>query len=84
MIGKISHRLSCARGVAMVEFALVAPLMLLILFGIIAYGGYFWRAHALQQLANDAARGAIAGLTPTERASLARDSVADEIQGLAG
>lgn len=72
------------RGASAVEFALVAPLFLLILLGILAYGGYFWRAHALQQVANDAARAAIAGLTAPERASIARATVQSEIGRLGG
>ena len=72
------------RGVAVVEFALVAPLFLVMLLGILAYGGYFWRAHSLQQIANDAARASIAGLTATERASLARATVSGEVADLAG
>ena len=82
--GAIRRCLKSARGASMVEFALVAPLLLLILFGVIAYGGYFWRAHALQQVANDAARAALAGLTANERAALARSSVASEITELSG
>ncbi|WP_242653260.1 TadE/TadG family type IV pilus assembly protein [Sphingomonas jatrophae] len=66
------------------EFALVAPLLLMILLGIIAYGGYFWRGHALQQVANDAARASLAGLTASERASLARTTVRDGLSGQAG
>ncbi|HWL47164.1 MAG TPA: TadE/TadG family type IV pilus assembly protein [Sphingomonadaceae bacterium] len=75
---------SSHRGASAVEFALVAPLFLLMLLGILGYGGYFWRAHALQQVANDAARAAIAGLTAPERADLARATVAAEIGRLAG
>jgi Flp pilus assembly protein TadG len=72
------------RGASAVEFALVAPLFLLMLLGILAYGGYFWRAHALQQVANDAARAAIAGLTAPERAAIARATVQSEIGRLGG
>jgi len=72
------------KGTSAIEFALVAPLFLLMLMGIFAYGGYFWRAHSLQQVANDAARAAIAGLTATERDTLARAAVLSEIQDLAG
>lgn len=68
----------------MIEFAVIAPVFIMILAGIIAYGGYFWRAHSLQQIANDAARSALAGLTATERDALARDSVAREMEPLAG
>lgn len=72
------------RGAAIVEFALVAPLFLLMLLGMVAYGGYFWRAHALQQVANDAARAAIAGLTPAERRTLATASATLELPAYAG
>ncbi|ARS26347.1 TadE/TadG family type IV pilus assembly protein [Sphingomonas sp. KC8] len=80
-VSRVQH---AQRGAAIVEFALVAPVFLLILLGIIAYGGYFWRAHSLQQVANDAARSALAGLDPTERSTLARLSVAQELGPLAG
>jgi Flp pilus assembly protein TadG len=43
---------------------------LLMLTGMLAYGIYFAAAHAMQQLAADAARTAIAGLTETERNTL--------------
>ena len=62
----------CSAGVAVVEFALLAPLLLLMLLGILSYGGYFWMAHSLQQAANDAARATIAGLDSDERRLLAR------------
>lgn len=72
------------RGTAVTEFALVAPLLLIILLGIIGYGGFFWRAHSLQQAANDGARAAIAGLTATERQSLAQSTVNADLTALAG
>lgn len=68
----------------MIEFALIAPIFVMILAGIVAYGGYFWRAHSLQQIANDAARSALPGLTAAERAALARDSISREMEPLAG
>ena len=74
----------CRRGAAALEFALVAPLFLLTLFGIVAYGGYFWRAHSLQQVANDAARAALPGLTATEREALARTVASSEVASLGG
>lgn len=64
------------RGVALVEFALVLPLLAVLVFGILGYGQYFLLAHEVQQAANDAARAAIAGLNADERASLARASIA--------
>jgi hypothetical protein len=54
-------------GGAAVEFAILAPVYLMMLAGMLAYGLYFGAAHSLQQLAADAARVAIAGLDWHER-----------------
>ena len=51
------------------------PVLLLFMMGVICYGGYFWLAHDVQQLANNAARAAIAGLDATERSTLAKSTV---------
>lgn len=56
------------------EFAIVGPILLVIMSGIFTYGGYFLTAHTVQQIANDAARAAIAGLDDEERLSLARQA----------
>jgi Flp pilus assembly protein TadG len=66
-------------GVAAVEFAIVAPLFLIVVAGVICYGGYFWMSHSVQQLANDSARAAIAGLDASERRAIAQQSVKDEL-----
>lgn len=58
------------RGTSAVEFAILTPVFLLLLTGMLAYGIYFGAAHSLQQLAADAARTAIAGLDETERDAL--------------
>ncbi|WCT75104.1 TadE/TadG family type IV pilus assembly protein [Sphingomonas naphthae] len=71
-------------GAAVVEFALVLPLLLTILFAIVVYGTYFWRAHGLQQVANDAARVAIGGVTKAERKSLVDATIASELPSLGG
>jgi Flp pilus assembly protein TadG len=63
-------------GATAVEFAFLAPVLILILMGITGYGGYFWMSHSVQQLANDAARAAIPGASAAERASLAKAAVA--------
>ena len=62
-------------GATAVEFALIIPVLLLFLLGIICYGGYFWMAHDVQQLANDSARAAIAGVDAGERSKIAADTV---------
>ena len=58
------------RGAAALEFAILAPVCLLFMVGMLAYGVYFGAAHSLQQLAADAARTSVAGLDPAERQSL--------------
>jgi Flp pilus assembly protein TadG len=63
-------------GTAAVEFAFLAPVLIFIMMGITGYGGYFWMSHSVQQLANDAARAAIPGMSAAERASLAKAAVA--------
>jgi Flp pilus assembly protein TadG len=67
-------------GNAAVEFAMVCPVFLVMLLGIMSYGGYFWMAHSLQELANDSARAALAGLTSDERQTLAQSTLASEIK----
>jgi Flp pilus assembly protein TadG len=67
------------RGNAAIEFALVAPVFLLFAMGIVSYGGYFWLAHNLQELANDSARAAVAGLTSDERTQLAQSAFDSEV-----
>lgn len=62
------------RASAAVEFAIVGPVLILLMMGIFTYGGYFLTAHTVQQIANDAARAAIAGLDDEERLSLARQA----------
>lgn len=66
-------------GVTAIEFAFILPVFLLLLFGIVCYGGYFWMAHDVQQVANDAARSALGGLDATERRAIAERSVAEHI-----
>lgn len=62
-------------GTAVIEFAILTPVYLLMLTGMLAYGVYFGAAHALQQLAADAARTAIAGIDQTERDQLVSDFI---------
>ncbi|GJD57412.1 TadE/TadG family type IV pilus assembly protein [Methylobacterium dankookense] len=67
----------CARilrrrdGAAAVEFSLIAPLLLAILLGIMAFGSFLGFAHSLQTVASEAARAAVAGLDPAERITIA-------------
>lgn len=63
-------------GSTAVEFAVIFPVALIFLCGVIAYGLYFGAAHAVQQLAADAARASVGGLSDGERASIAAAHVA--------
>ncbi len=66
------------RGSMAVEFAIIGPLLVLLLLGIVVYGGYFMLSHSVQQMADDSARAAVAGLTDTERQQLASTAMAND------
>lgn len=66
------------RGAAIVEFAILLPALIVLMFGMLGYGQYFLLAHSTQQLANDAARATIAGVNSTERRTLAEQTVTRE------
>lgn len=69
------------RATSAIEFAILAPVFLLMLTGMMAYGIYFGAANSIQQLTADAARTAIAGLNETERNGLVQrflDANADD------
>lgn len=72
---------SAQAGAAALEFAILAPVFLLMATGLLAYGIYFGAAHSVQQLAADAARTSVAGLTASERASLVASFVANNANG---
>lgn len=59
-------------GASAVEFALVLPVFLLIIIGILCYGFYYATVHSVQNLTAEAARASVAGITPDERSSIAR------------
>lgn len=59
-------------GASAVEFAIVAPLFFVLVFGIVIYGAYFASLGLVNHIAYEAARATIAGLSDAERASLAQ------------
>jgi Flp pilus assembly protein TadG len=67
--------LLCRRGATAVEFAMLLPLFLTLVFGIVVFGSYLTMVHGVQQLAAEAARSSVAGLTDSERGSLAASYV---------
>lgn len=68
-------------GAAAIEFAILGPVFILILFGFIAYGIYFSAASSIQQLAADAARTAVAGLNEAERVTLTENFIRNNAGG---
>ena len=66
-------------GTAAIEFAIVGPVLILLVMGMLSYGGYFWLAHSIQQTANDSARAAVAGLNASERQSLAQATMTTDL-----
>ncbi|MBN8989452.1 MAG: pilus assembly protein [Rhizobiales bacterium] len=65
----------CCRGATAVEFAMLAPVFLVLVFGIVVFGCYLAMVHGVQQLAAEAARSSVAGMTDSERNSLATSYV---------
>ena len=70
------------RGASVVEFALLVPILLLIVFGLIQYGMYFWAMQGGSDIARSAARMSAVG-DPATCAAFRAD-VADEIDALTG
>lgn len=67
------------RAVAALEFAMVAPVLLLMVLGMMCFGFYYTYLHELQELASSAARASVAGLSQSERDTLARQYVTNAI-----
>jgi Flp pilus assembly protein TadG len=63
-------RANCS-GTAAVELAIVAPLFILLVFGMVVHGTWFSLAQSVQSLATESARASIGGLDAVERRSLA-------------
>lgn len=59
-----------AAGTSAVEFALIAPLFIMLLVGLIAYATLFAIENSVQQLAAESARAGIGGLSAAERDTL--------------
>jgi Flp pilus assembly protein TadG len=71
------------RGTASIEFAIVLVVFLSILFGIVAFGFQFAARVALSYAAAEGGRAAEAGLSSTERQSLARSAATNVLNSLA-
>jgi Flp pilus assembly protein TadG len=66
-------------GAAAVEFAFVAPLFILLTFGMIVFGSIIATYNAIEQLAAEAARASLGGTTDAERDQIARAFVSGSV-----
>ena len=71
--------LRCRSGATAVEFAMLMPVFLTMVFGIVVFGSYLTMVHGVQQLAAEAARSSVAGMTDNERNSLATSYVSTNV-----
>jgi len=78
-LSKGKPRRGAESGAVAVEFAILGPAFLIMLVGTMVWGQYFWISHTVQQLANDSARAALAGLDASERETLARTTLSNEV-----
>ncbi len=62
-------------GASALEFAILAPVFLAFVVGILAYGIYFGAAHSTASLAAEAARASVGGITDAERVQFAEQHV---------
>ncbi|MEI5675823.1 MULTISPECIES: TadE family protein [unclassified Nocardioides] len=70
------------RGAAALEFALVVPFLLLIVFGIISFGFMLGFRQSLSQAATEGARAAAVQLDPSARTADATAAVTDALAGV--
>lgn len=75
VLSRLRRLARCARGASAVEFAMLLPLFLVLVFGIVVFGSYLTMVHGVQQLAAEAARCSVAGLSEAERVSLAESYI---------
>ena len=71
-------------GSVAVEFALIGPLLIMLIMATIIYGSWFWLAQSVQTLASEGARAAVAGLDAAERERLAQGFIAAQASEGAG
>ncbi len=71
LVPKILGLAASQAGLAAVEFALLAPVLLALIFAIIIYSLYFTAYMGVRQAAAEGARAAVSGMSTAERSQLA-------------
>jgi Flp pilus assembly protein TadG len=74
---RVSKVLRSERGTAALEFAIVAQLLILLLYGIITYGFVFALDHNITQAAAEGARHAISEPTNASDTTIINDAISD-------
>lgn len=72
-----------SRGIVSIEFAILLPVFLAILFGIIVFGIQYTTRIALTYAASEGGRAAVAGLTNDERKNLATTAITRTLNAFA-
>jgi Flp pilus assembly protein TadG len=75
---------SCGEGMAAVEFALLAPALLMLVFAIIIYSLYFAAWMGVRQATIEGARAAVTGMSTSERSQLAIARATSVLSGYGG
>ena len=70
------------KGIAAVEFALVAPIILLILFGIFEFGSAFWRKQVLTSAVREGARKGVVATVPRKTRAEIETAVKTYLDGV--
>lgn len=68
----------------MVETAILLPIMIVLVVGMVSFGTFFMTAHGIQEAANEGSRAALAGLDDAERQTLASGGASSAIAVAAG
>ena len=72
---------TCEQGLAALEFALLAPALLMLVFAVVLYSFYFAALMGVRHAAIEGARAAVAGLSTAERTVLAQDRAQAVVSG---
>ena len=75
---------SATDGTSALEFAIVAPIFITLVFGILIYGYYFASLSMLNHIAYESARATVTGLSDDERSTLAHARADELIDALDG
>lgn len=84
---RICNLPKCEKGLAALEFAVLAPVLLMLVFSVIVYSIYFTTLYGVRQASSEGARAALAGLSSAERTTLATQraqAVAESFRAIAG